>query len=727
MTSEPAVTTSIEERLEALLEKTPGGESERALVRRAYEVSSRFHSHQTRKSGGPYIEHPIAVAHLMADMKMDASSIAAALLHDIIEDTELTHDDLKELFPDPIPDLVQGVTKISRIHFNATREAQIENLRKIILAMAQDIRVIILKLCDRLHNMRTLEHLSEQRQRAIAQETLDIYAPLANRLGIITMKTEMEDLAMRYLHPSEYKELAQAVSSKRGERHRRIERTMEFLRNYLEELGHTDLLIDGRSKHFYSIYRKMRQQGLTFDEIYDLNAVRIICHSEAQCYEIMGQIHSIWRPLPGRIKDYIGMPKPNMYQSLHTTVVGLNGMITEIQIRSEEMHRIAEYGIAAHWKYKEGRLDKTVDRKLAWLRQLAEWATEAGEPDTLLDGLKGDVFADEALCFTPRGDVVELPAGATPIDFAFAIHTQVGERCVGARVNRRIVSLRTKLKHGDVVEILTSKSGHPSRDWLDVVKTGRARNKIKHWLKSKEMERWVADGRDSLNRVLKERNFDVPKSELDSALENLLEPFQMQRIEDVLAEIGFGTISAQAAISRMNPDWSRPRRKTPERSRRRRKPDDEPIIVGGLEGVPIRIANCCSPIPGDPIVAFVTRGRGVTVHRDDCPSIARMRKSESASQRLQPANWNGASQISRAVMLRVEASDRSGLLSDISAMVAECGANIIACLTRTDRDRGLAVLKFELDVSSVSQLEQVMAEMRQISGVYRVERTARGI
>jgi len=724
MRTDALARTRIEENLAALLDKTPGGDDGRALVAKAFDVADRSHERQRRKSGEPYIEHPLSVAHILADLRLDPPSLAAALLHDVLEDTELTYDDLRRDFPDPVADLVQGVTKIGRIQFNASREAKIENLRKIILAMARDIRVIILKLADRLHNMRTLGAMPVDRQRSIARETLDIYAPLANRLGLINIKSEMEDLVLRYLEPEEYRRLAALVAEKRLQREQRVEQTVSFLRNYLAELGHTEIDIEGRSKHFFSIMRKMRAQGLTFDEIYDLNAVRVVCGTEAQCYEIMGQIHAIWHPLPGRIKDYIGMPKANMYQSLHTTVVGLDGMVTEIQIRTQEMHRVAEYGIAAHWKYKEGKLDQSVDRKLAWLRQLTEWATEAGEPSSLLDGLRKDVFADEVLCFTPRGDVIELPASATPIDFAYAIHTEVGNHCVGARVNRRMVSLRYGLKHGDMVEILTSSSGHPSRDWLDVVQTGRARSKIKHWLKSAEMEKWVQDGRNALQRLIQERNLEIPRAELDQALDTLLEPFQMQTRDDVLAEIGFGTISAQAALSRMNPDWARTRRRAPVRPGARERRQGA-ILVDGMEDVPLRIGACCNPIPGDPIVAFITRGRGVTIHHQDCHGVARQRQVLGEGARLLPAAWNTSGPIAHTVSLRIEALDRIGLLADLTGQISRNEASIFNSHTRTNRDRGTAVVRFEIDINDIRQLDRLLGALRDVRGVTRVDRSNR--
>lgn len=713
----------IDARFEELLARLPEDTPQRDLVRQAFGIAKRFHADQVRKSGEPYLEHPIAVSNLLVDLNMDAATIAAGLLHDVLEDTDLSFEALSGLFPAPVPALVQGVTKISRIHFDTSRHHQIENLRRIIMAMAKDIRVLIIKLCDRLHNMRTLKPLAPERRIAISQETVDIYAPLANRLGMVRMRTELEDLAMYWLYPEEYQALATAVAKNRRLREQEVQESMEVLRARLAELGHPNIEITGRSKHFYSIFRKMKHTGQSFEEIYDLRALRVFCRSVAQCYEILGQIHSIWTPVPGRIRDYIGMPKPNMYQSLHTTVIGHRGMVTEIQIRTHEMHEVAEYGIAAHWKYKEGKLDQTLDRRLQWLRQLTEWITEVGDPNSLLDALKKDVFADVVLCFTPQGDVIELPADATPIDFAFAIHTKVGERCVGARINRRLATLRTKLKHGDVVEILTSNSGHPSRDWLDVVVTGRAKSKIKHWLKSKEMERWVADGWSALNRILKERNIEVTRAELEAHLDKLKEPFRLQTREDVLAEIGFGSISPQAALSRMNPDWSRARRAARKKARPSRR-SEALVIVAGMEELHVRLAACCKPIPGDPIVGFVTRGRGVSVHNVDCPGIARLRTTDD-SARLLPARWNVKEPVVSNVYLRIEAYDRAGLLMEVTQEIARQNIFILQCQTRSDKRKNLAVIRIEADVSDLRQVDNVLEGLRNIAGVVRAERSNR--
>jgi GTP pyrophosphokinase len=717
---------SINEEIERLLDAVSGTPDGRDLVRRAWIVASKLHGGQTRKSGEPYIDHPVAVARLLADLRMDPATIAAGLLHDALEDTELTEAELEELFPDPVPKLVEGVTKISRIEFDTSREHQIENLRKIITAMARDIRVIIIKLCDRLHNMRTLAPLKPERRRAIATESVEIYAPLALRLGMVSIKNELEDLAMQHLYPVQYRTIQREIAERKKERDLFIERTIRTVRHYLAEMGHPRLEITGRIKEPWSIFQKMKSQEITLDEVHDLFAVRILCESMADCYEILGNVHQLWQPVPGRIKDYIGTPKNNGYQSLHTTVVGLDGVHTEIQIRTQEMHQIAELGIAAHWKYKSGSLDQGADRRFDWLRQLTEWLTDVGDPDSFIDALKKDVFADLVLCFTPLGDVIELPAGATPIDFAYAIHSRVGDRCVGARVNNRIVSLRAKLAHGDRVEIQTSNTGHPSRDWLDVVVTGRARQKIKHWLKSKEMERWVHDGRSTLNRLFKERNIDVPKAELDDHLARLLSPYRMRTVDDLLAEIGFGTISPQAAIARMNPEWSKKRRANVKRARKPPARKEDRVIIEGIDedmrGL-IRIANCCAPMEGDPIAAFITRGRGITVHHDECPNLRRLRANEEEGSRILPAHWFlDETNESTTVYIRIEAQDRLGLLTEITQAFSGFHFFIIASETRSQEGKGIAVLRFEAKCPDLRELQSVINAVKQVRSVTKVER-----
>jgi len=722
---------SVQDRIDALVARMPDDEGGRALVRRAFQDADRAHAGQTRKSGEPYILHPIAVAGLLLELRMDPATIAAGLLHDVLEDTPVSLEDLRRDYPDPVPALVEGVTKISRIHFDTSRDHQAENLRKIVVAMARDIRVIVIKLCDRLHNMRTLKHLAEDKRAAISRESLDIYAPLANRVGMVRLKSELEDLAMQWLHPSEYRELSAAIEFKKREREEFVRRSIEFLRNYLAELGFAGIEITGRPKHFWSIMQKMRQDAATFDEIFDLHALRIICESRNQCYEILGAVHGIWHAKPGRFKDYIGTPKTNGYQSLHTTVAGYEGVVTEIQIRTREMHEIAEYGVAAHWMYKEGKApSQSAEKQLEWLRQLSEWIQDPGDPNSVLDVLKRDVFADVVLCFTPAGEVIELPAGATPIDFAYAIHTKVGHACVGARVNKRMVPLKTKLAHGDAVEIVTNPQGHPSRDWLDVVVTGRARSKIKHWLKSQQMATWVADGRSKLEKLLSDRHIHVGRGELDKALATILDAYRMKTIDDLLAEIGFGTISPLAALTRMNPEWSktsRPPRDDKAALAKKRSPrTGGAISVEGVDDMQMRLANCCRAIPGDAIVAFVTRGRGISIHKSECATIVRAREDEADAARVLPARWNDTADLRQKVFIRIESADRTGLLAELSGQFTNRNVSILGCKTETDEVSRTAVFLFKADVANLIQLDAVLADLRQIKGVFKAQRSTRG-
>lgn len=709
----------------ALIERQPEGSEARSLLTRAYIVAERLHGTQQRRSGEAYIEHPIAVASLLTDLRMDVHTIAAGLLHDVLEDTDITEAELGELFPQPIPQLVQGVTKIAKVTFDTRREQQIENLRKIILAMARDVRVIIVKLCDRLHNMRTLEPLGADKRREIARESLDIYAPLANRLGIVSIKTELEDLAFFWLHPADYREISLGLAHKRVERDSFIQKTVEEIRSYLASCGYKKLEISGRSKHYYSIYRKMKQQGLSLDEIHDLYAIRIVCQSEEQCYTLLGLVHAEWQPVPGRIKDYIGTPKPNNYRSLHTTVIGLEGQPTEIQIRTQEMHAQAEFGIAAHWGYKEGHKVVEDDDRLKWLNTLREWISDPRDPESFLEQLKDDVFSDLVLCFTPAGDVIELPHNATPIDFAYAIHSKVGDRCIGARINGRMATLRSTLNHGDRVEIQTSSSGHPSRDWLDVVVTGRARQKIKHWLKSKEMNDWLAAGRAALVRLLRERNIELSKGELDNHLATLLEPFKIKTLDDLLCEIGFGTISAQAAVARMNPEWARTRMPTKRVRKSAARKKEDMVLFDGMsgDGMPVRMAECCTPQIGDVIWGYVTRGRGITIHKDACPNLRRLKTSERESGRVLHAWWNPEDLAAApTIFLRLESRDREGLLNDVTGTMTRNHLFILTSSTRSDQDKKTAVMRFEVRPSDASHLMRILEDLRAIPGVLKVER-----
>lgn len=699
--------------IEQLLGMIPSENQE--LIRRAYEFAKRHHEKQVRQSGEPYIHHPVAVAGYLAELHLDAASVAAGLLHDVLEDTTVSREQLDKEFPAPIGELVQGVTKIGKMNFRTTHDAQVENLRLMLLAMAKDIRVVIIKLCDRLHNMKTLKYLSPEKRIAISQETMDIYAPLANRLGISRIKGEMEDLAMRWLYPEEYQKLTRQIAVKKRDRERIVNESMVFLRDYLSE-NFPHLMINGRPKHFYSIYKKMRDQNLPFEQIYDLTAIRVLCDTKAQCYEILGLVHAIWPPLPGRFKDYIATPKKNQYQSLHTTVMGLEGTITEIQIRTKEMHNIAELGIAAHWNYKEKGVETQKDERLSWLRQLSEWVTDVKEADGLLDALKKDVFADSVLCFTPNGDVIHLPAGATPIDFAYAIHSGVGDRCTGAKINNVMVNLRTKLHNGDVVEIITAPSGHPSSDWLQIAVTQRAKQKIKHWFKSLNVEEWIERGRQSLNYFLENRHRRVSQAELDAALDRVLSEYKLPTRNDLLVEIGFGSISAQAAITRMNPEWSQVMKKERKHVSARRR-GTGPISIEGMDGVPTKISACCSPLPGDPIIGFITRGRGVTVHHGNCRNVQRISNDPEESQRLVPARWNMQGDTPHTVWIGVVSEDRTGLLNEVTGILTKNNLFINRCATNSDASKHTATLSFEVNVQSAAQLDAVLEEIRRERGI----------
>lgn len=722
--STETTTDPVEQGLADLLKSV--SEPEGALLRKAFEYAQKAHAGQKRLSGEPYIIHPLQVAKTLVELRLDAPTIAAALLHDVLEDnTAITYDHLKAEFDTTIANLVQGVTKLTRITFDSDSDQQGENLRRLILAMAKDIRVVVIKLCDRLHNMRTLEHLAEDRRQAIARETIAIYAPLAHRLGMTRFRTELEDLAMYWLYPEDYRLLQQNINKRRHEREALINEVMDFLRLYLR-VHYPDVEIQGRPKHFFSIWRKMKTLGLSFDEIYDLNAVRIICDTETQCYDILGLIHAIWPPIPNRFKDYIGMPKANMYQSLHTTVIGLHGEVTEIQIRTRRMHAVAEEGIAAHWHYKEGgtEIDNKLNERLLWLRRAMEWITDLKKPTEFLEAIKKDVFADVVICFTPKGDLIELPAGATPLDFAYAVHSKVGEHCIGARVNRKQVPTNTKLHTGDVVEIQTQNSGHPSRDWLDIVVTSRARSKIKRWLKDKEFDIWVNVGKEMVAEIVKNRNIEISREELLKLFEKTVQMHRLSSTDELFCEIGFGSLSAQKVINQTLP----PQEKKVERPAKRTVAKPNEIIIEGGHGVSVHHAACCNPRAGDEIVGFVTRGRGVTIHKINCPNIVRMRsRGEADAQRLLPAYW-ASEHVNdyRQVVLHVFAHDHAGLLNIVSGLITEAGIFITSCSSRSNIKKKTAVMNFTLRVRSNDDLDHVLKSIRKIRAVMEVSAKEKG-
>ena len=708
-------------------------EQDLELLRRAYEFARHAHEGQKRASGEPYITHPVAVARILAERGLDPHGLAAALLHDTIEDCRgVQHARLSEEFGEAVADLVEGVTKISNLHFGNRKEEQVENLRKMILAMARDIRVVIIKMADRLHNLRTLGHLSPDKQQKIARDTMDVYAPLANRLGMTRVKSELEDGSMYYLLPSDYKEIAQKVALKRGERDALVQQSVEVLKTELELQG-IKANIQGRSKHLWSIYQKMHKHELPFDEIHDLIGLRVICEDVPACYEILGTIHKLWRPLPGRFKDYIAMPKENMYQSLHTTVVGLGGHRIEIQVRTSEMHRFAEEGIAAHWKYKEGKKGKQeMEEKLAWLRKLTDWLNEVRDPGEFMDALNKDVFADTVFCFTPRGDVMELPMGATPLDFAYAIHTNVGETCVGAKVNRRIVPLRYTLQNGDFVEILTSKTGHPSSDWLDIVKTSRARTKIKHWLRARNFPENVEKGRDALTKAARARGLQLDWAAIEAKIQPLLKTWKVGSVDELLGEIGFGGLLVQSVVQRVFPDSAAAVEEAPSQQSTKsltqgkkgaRKKSSQGVLVDGLASTVVRFAGCCSPVPGDPIVGFITVGRGVTIHQQECAALKKALLQNGHEAKILPAEWDMEHPPVRRVSVRVECQDRKGLLTDVTGIITSNNIFILESKTKSRADH--AVLKFLLEIKSVEQLNQLFNQLRQVKGVTNLARDTR--
>ncbi len=712
-------------------------DSDLALLDKAFRFSRLAHEGQRRRSGEEFIQHPLAVACILAELELDEVTLAAALLHDVVEDTEVTLEQIEAEFGPEITGLVDGVTKLGKLHYRSRMEFQADNLRKMFLAMARDIRVILIKLADRLHNMRTLGSLPEEKQREIAEETLEIFAPLAHRLGIFRFKWELEDLAFRYLEPEAYRDLARRIPGKRREREEMTRSLMDTLRARLAEAGiRAD--IQGRAKHLFSIYGKMRK-GKELNEIYDLLAVRVIVDSIRDCYAVLGIVHALWKPIPGRFKDYIATPKSNMYQSLHTTVVGPHGEPVEIQIRTVEMHRTAEYGIAAHWRYKEGgRGDRDFDRKLSWLREILEWQKDLRDAREFMESLKIDMFTDEVFVFTPKGDVIDLPAGSTPIDFAYRIHSEVGHRCVGAKINGRIASLDTPLKNGDIVEILTSKSAPgPSVDWLNIAKTSNAKNRIRQWFKREKREENLVRGRDLVEREIRRNGWEADSLLREEWLEEIRKRLNLPTVEEMFVSVGFGGISAAQVVGRLRdfylkeqekraalePPRAEAARPGPPRARSKR-PGGEGVSVRGIDNVLVRFPRCCSPVPGDDIIGYVSRGRGVAVHRRDCPSLAEALKDESQRGRLIDVSWNAGDSRLYAVEICVHALDRPGLLSDVARAVAENHINILYSRTWA-RDHRRATIDLVLEVRDLGQLEAVAKRIEKVRDVLSVERVSR--
>jgi guanosine-3',5'-bis(diphosphate) 3'-pyrophosphohydrolase len=709
-------------RLETLIEEIPkylpGADLD--LLTRAYRFSEHSHQGQQRASGEPYLSHPLEVAGLLVGFKMDVTTVTAGLLHDVLEDTEATKADLQREFGPEIAELVDGVTKIGKLAFSSREERQAENFRKMLVAMARDLRVLMIKLADRLHNMRTLEYLLPDKARKIAQETLDIYAPLAHRLGMAKVKAELEDLALRMLHGEDYQELMRRVAKRRLEREAEINQLIVLLQSKLGEVG-IESKIAGRPKHFYSIWKKMHEGGREFDEIYDLTAVRVITNTVRDCYGALGVIHSLWKPVPGRFKDFIAMPKVNMYQSLHTTVIGPKGDPVEVQIRTWEMHRIAEEGIAAHWLYKEKRNERnTFDETFTWLRQLLESQKEMNDPKEFLDTVRLDLFPDEVYVFTPKGDVKALPEGSTPIDFAYAVHTDVGHHCVGAKVNGKLVPLRYTLRQGDIVEIVTSPSQHPSRDWLKIVKSTRARSKINQWLKVEERSRSLALGRELFEREAKKYRLAPSALLASEEMKRLLVDLGFPSADDLLASIGYGKSSVQQVLGRLAPATVHEPEAAPEaRVTKLPRKSEGAVRIRGVDDLLVRFGKCCSPVPGDGIVGFITRGRGLTVHARDCLTVV---KNVLDRERLLAVEWEDGDETKRPVKIAVYiGQDRPGLLAEITGAISSRQGNITrAEVTVTDDRRGLN--HFVVEVGDLRQLQDIMQAIREVKEVINVER-----
>ncbi len=701
------------ELLATVAAHTPGVDA--TSVARAFDFAVLAHEGQVRATGEAYVTHPIAAAFTLADLGLDSAAIAAGLLHDVPEDTEYGLSDIEEQFGPEVAQLVDGVTKLSKFSTHSHEERQAENIRKMLLAMAQDIRVVLIKLADRLHNMRTLSGLPPEKQTRIARQTMEIYAPLAERLGIWQVKWELEDLSFKYLDPERYRELAANLDTRRRGRETYIERALAVLTPELHKAG-IEADLNGRPKHLYSIWKKMQRKSAAFGEIYDVYAVRLLVDEVRDCYAALGVVHSLWKPIPGQFDDYIAVPKPNGYQSLHTAVIALDGKPLEIQIRTHAMHAVSEVGIAAHWRYKEGsRAERDYDAKLAWLRQLMDWQREVSDAREFVEGIRLDIFQDQVFVFTPKGDIKDLPAGATPLDFAYRIHTDVGHRTIGSKVNNRLVPLDYRLRNGDIVDIVTTKAEHgPSRDWLSIVRTSHAREKIRQWFKKKDRDENIVHGRESLERELKRlARTAIPVVGHERLLE-VARPYGHDSLDDFYAAIGYGAISAQSVVMKLgvvdDGQLALPvTAPTPART--------GGVRVKGVGDLLVRFGKCCHPIPGDPIVGFITRGKGVTVHLNRCPTVV----NEREVARLIDVEWEAAPTQTYPIAIRVEAHDRQGLLNDIAGAVAESKVNILAANVAVTHDH-TAVVVATLQVASVSQLARVMGRIEQVKDVISVQR-----
>ena len=714
--------------------KKQKGRRDTKIIQKAYDYAKAKHGDQLRKSGEPYIIHPLQVAYILATLGMDDNTICAALLHDVLEDTDTTYEELEKEFNSEVAYMVDGVTKLGKLQYASVEEQQVENYRKMFLAMGKDIRVILIKLADRLHNMRTLKYLSRDRQIANAKETMELYAPLANRLGVYSLKWELEDLAFKYLYPEDFREIVEGIDKKREERLKFIELIMDQIKAELKKQK-IDAEVTGRAKHLYSIYRKMKRDNSTLDQIYDLFALRIIVNSVKDCYAALGIVHDLYNPMPGRFKDYIAVPKPNMYQSLHTTLIGPKGTPFEVQIRTWDMHRIAEYGIAAHWAYKESSFFsgkkanvKVEEDKLAWVRETLEWQSEMQDPEEFMQTLKKELFEDEVYVFTPKGAIKVLPKGATPIDFAYQIHEQIGHHMVGCKINSKMMPIITPLKSGDIVEILTSdQTKGPSRDWIKFVKSSGARNRILSWFKKNQREENIEKGKDLIEKELKKigvKHEDIFKPEFINAA---LNRYKYSTIDDMYASVGFGSISPGKIIARMLEEYRKVHKgddieKTLEALSKEKvhkeKPSQNGIIVKGIDNCLVKLSKCCNPVPGDEIIGYITRGRGVSVHRTNCVNTKRLLEE---GNRIIDVYWSDSKKTAYSADIEVYANDRLGLLADIVKVLGDNKCNIMAVASKTNKER-IAVIELTIEIENTEKLNNVLKNLRKIDSVYEVKR-----
>ncbi|GAB6097403.1 bifunctional (p)ppGpp synthetase/guanosine-3',5'-bis(diphosphate) 3'-pyrophosphohydrolase [Desulfatiferula olefinivorans] len=709
----------INDILDRILEYNPDADLD--VVERAYIYSARVHDGQIRLSGEPYLTHPLEVAGILTELKLDVESIAAGLLHDVIEDTHATDEEIRAMFGPGIQHIVSGVTKLSKLTFQRSEERQAESIRKMILAMADDIRVVLIKLADRVHNMRTLHfHKKEQKKIDIAQETFDIYVPIASRLGIYWIKKELEDTAFKYLQPEDYEQIRSLVAKDQDEREKAVERIRSTIREKIGEAGLNGEVL-GRYKQFYSIYNKMVKQGLTFEEVYDIIAFRIILDTIPECYAALGVMHNTWQPIPKKFKDYIGVPKPNRYQSLHTTVIGPEGERIEIQIRTREMDKVAKSGIAAHWSYKEGKsYDQNAGDTYAWIQNLVENQANANSPEEFMENVRIDLFPDEVYVFTPRGDVKSLPKGATPIDFAYAVHTEIGNQCTGAKVNGKLVPLTYELKTGDTVEVVITKGHTPSQDWLNHVKTVKARSRIKHWIKSQEHERSLSLGKEMCEKTFRRHNLNFSKLYTSPEMEEAARAFGLKTVDELTASVGYGKLTPNQIINKI---------KGPEKEkdesiinrligRTKKKKASDGVIVRDIDDVLIKFGKCCQPVPGDPIVGYITQGQGVTIHRTGCPNALNMNPERSV-----PVVWDTNQKDTFPVEILVRSHDQLGLLAEITANISKNGANIMSASTRR-RDDQLYDSQFTISVKDKDHLRQVISSLKKLKFVLSVLRIA---